>query len=221
MIRVNLIGGPKKAAGGKGKGRKGFGLQAPTNVLPIVWVAIFLGTAAAGYLWYTSVASTSADLDAQIATARTQRDQLQSVINENLVYEGRLEILQNRVQTIERLQRNQVSPVVVMDQLSRAMDQVDYIWLNSLNQNGSQVAMVGNSSSQLAVADFITSLENTGYFSEITLGSLQQAAGDLWTFDLTTNFVPPPLPGDDGADGDDEADTGSGEGDAGEGEAGA
>jgi Tfp pilus assembly protein PilN len=205
MIRVNLIGATKrKTQAGGAKKRE---VRLPTNLLPIVWVAIVVTAVAAGSMWYSGLATEVATLDTQIASAVAQREQLRNVINENLVYENRLGMLQERLSTIAGLQRDQVSPVLVMDILGRATDSVDYIWLNSFSQNNTQVSVTGNGSSQIAVADFITSLENTGYFGEITLGSLAEAGNGLVTFDLSFQFVPPRVPAPpDG--GDDDGETG-------------
>jgi type IV pilus assembly protein PilN len=189
MIRVNLIGGPKKAAGGK----KGFAIQLPTNFLPIAWAAIFVATGAYGYLWYSGLTAESAALDTQIAASTVARDALRSVIAENEAFEARREVLRNRVDTIQGLEENQVSPVVVLDQLSLAVGSIDYIWLNTLQQNNTQLNLSGNGTSQDAVADFITSLQDTGYFANVNLGNMQEGAGDLWSFSLTCEFVPPPL----------------------------
>ncbi len=73
MIRVNLSGAPKKEAGG----RKGLGIQLPTNALPVLWVAIILGTGVYGYLWYSDLNGQRADLGTQIAQAEAQLAQLQ------------------------------------------------------------------------------------------------------------------------------------------------
>lgn len=191
MIRVNLIGGAKKPAGDRRK--KGSNIALPTTVLPVIWVVILVAAAFAGWSWWSGLVGESEGLTAQIEAATAQRDQLQSVIAENEVFEGRQEMLQNRIDTIQDLQRNQVSPVVVLDELSQAIGQVDYVWLSSLTQNDTTVTIAGTGTSQVAVADFITSLENTGYFRDINLGNVQEAAGGLFTFSLAFTFVPPPL----------------------------
>ena len=196
MIRVNLIGGSKKAAGGK----KGFGLLLSTNLLPIVWAGVFVGAAVIGYMWWSGLKSEIDSLDTDIAAAMADRDDLRSVIAENERFEARQVDLQDRVNTIRDLEQNQVSPVVVLDQLSLAVGAVDYIWLTTLQQNNTELNMAGNGTSQIAVADFITSLENTGYFTNIRLGNLQEGAGGLWVFNMSCEFVPPLLPVEDSAD---------------------
>ena len=194
MIRVNLIGGPKKLAG-----KKGFGVALPANLLPVIWAAVFLGAAGQGYLWWSDVTSEIADLDNQIVAAEVQRNQLLTVIAENAAFEALQVDLQERVITIQNLEQNQLSPVVVLDQLSLAVDAVDYIWLNTLQQNDTALNMAGNGTSQVAVADFITSLENTGYFTNIQISSLQES-GELWEFNMSCEFVPPLLLVEDSAD---------------------
>ncbi len=211
MIRVNLIGGPKKKAGKA----KGSGFQLPTNLLPILWAAVILGAAGYGYLWRGDLMSQSADLSARIASAEAQKAQLQSVIDQDAVFEGRKAMLESRIAAIESLQRDQVSPVVSLDILSQAINESEYVWLSQLGQSNTQFNMAGTGTSNNAIADFMSSLEATGYFRNINLVNMQGAEGAV-TFSLSCEFVPPALPrtvsdpaeGDSGDDGDSAGDDG-------------
>ena len=187
MIRVNLFGAPKKEAG-----RRGLSFQLPTNALPVLWVAIILGTGVYGYFWYSDVNEQTADLGTQIAQAEAQLAQLQSVIDENAAFEARREALAQRIETIEGLQRDQVSPVLLLDRLSEAITPIEYVWLNQLQQNDTVVTMAGIGTSVNAIADFVSSLEDTGYFTNINLVNAQDTAG-TFTFQMSCDFVPPPV----------------------------
>ncbi len=207
MIRVNLIGGPKK----KADKAKGGGFQLPTNLLPILWAAVILGAAGYGYLWRGDLVAQSADLSARIASAEAQKAQLQSVIDQDAVFEGRKAMLESRIAAIESLQRDQVSPVVSLDILSQAINETEYVWLSQLGQSNTQFNMAGTGTSNNAIADFMSSLEATGYFRNINLVNMQGAEGAV-TFSLSCEFVPPALPRtvSDPAEGD------SAEGDSGD-----
>lgn len=186
MIRVNLAGVPKKPAGQA----KGSGFAVPTNLLPVVWIAILLGAAAVGYFWYSSLSSQRASLDDQLSAAREQLAGLQSVIAENELYEARREMLAERIGTIQSLQRDQVSPVVLLDELSEAITPIQYVWLSQFGQNDTTVTMAGFGTSVNAIADFVTSLENTGYFRNINLVNAQDTDGNF-AFQMICDFVPP------------------------------
>ena len=187
MIRVNLSGAPKKAAG-----RKGLSIQLPANALPVLWVVIILGTALYGYTWYSGLSSETADLAIRIASAEGQLAQLQSVIDEDAAFEARREELANRIMTIEGLQRDQVSPVVLLDRLSEAITPTEYVWLEQVQQNDTVITMAGVGTSVNAIADFVSSLEDTGYFGNIILVNAQDTAG-TFTFQMSCDFLPPLL----------------------------
>jgi hypothetical protein len=56
--------------------------------------------------------------------------------------------------------------------------------------------MSGIGTSVNAIADFVTNLENTGYFKNINLVNAQDAQGNF-TFSMTCEFSPPvPRPGE-------------------------
>src|SRR6185436_4869809 len=115
MIKVNLSG--------KGRKKSGMGVKIvlPTSFTPVLLVLIILGFGAGGYSWYDSLTSQSADLDTQKTVAEAQKAALEKVIKADEVYEARKKVLEERVKVIEGLQKNQVSPVLALDQLAEAV----------------------------------------------------------------------------------------------------
>ena len=202
MIRVNLIGGRKKAAGVK----SGVSLQIPTAILPLVWSALVVGATVYGYSWHSDLVGQQEQLASQISAAQAQIAQLQSVIDADTAYEARKTMLEERIDAIEDLQRNQVSPVLSLDILSQAITPMEYVWLNQLGQNEARLTMSGIGTSVNAIADFVTSLEETGYFQNINLVNAQDSQG-VFTFSMSCDFVPPSLP-EEGTEGEDDEDSG-------------
>ena len=188
MIRVNLVGGPKKKAGSGVTTSR-----AAMNPLPIVLGLIILGAAAGGYYWYSSLAAESADFDAKIAQATAEKARLEAVIEQDRIYESRKKDLENRITIIEGLKRNQVSPVVSLDVLGDAIDRTQYVWLSSLDQSNTTFSMSGIGTSVNALADFVSNLEATGYFHNINLTNAQDSAGN-YAFSMTCEFAPPTQP---------------------------
>ena len=173
--------------------RKGAAFELPPMALPVLWVLIVLGTAYYGYSWRNDLNTQSAALSGDIANAEAQLAELQSVIAENEAFEARREMLEDRITTIASLQREQVSPLVLLDQLSRAMTPINYVWLSQLQQNDTVVTMAGTGTSLNAIADFISSLEATGYFTNINFVQAQETE-DTFSFQMNCDFVPPVLP---------------------------
>ena len=180
MIRVNLRGHKQPKSAAK--------FVSPKNYTPVVLLAVALGFAGYGYWWYSSLTNQVADLDNQIKQA--QKAALDNVIKQDQIYEARKKALENRVKVIEGLQRNQVSPVMALDQLSEAVQRTQFVWLSNLDQNNAILTMNGVGTSLNAIADFYTNLTATGYFKNIDVSNAQDSAGNF-VFSLKAEFSPP------------------------------
>jgi Tfp pilus assembly protein PilN len=190
MIKVNLAGNlrkqPAKAAG------KGFALPVSFTpfLLPCLLVAIAVGFTLIGYFWHSNLTNESTELDQQIRVLEDRKAMLEAVIKQDQVYESRRTLLENRVKIIEGLQKNQVSPVMVLDQLADAIQRTQYVWLSSLEQKEAMLSMSGFGTSLSAIADFYSNLNATGYFKNVDLGPSQESSGNF-TFSLKCEFSPP------------------------------
>jgi Tfp pilus assembly protein PilN len=185
MIKVNLIGaGRKKAV------KTATRIPVPTSIVPLLLILIVLATAWYGYSWYTELAMQSANLDQQIQGLEARKAAVEAVIKQDQIYEARKKTLESRVRIIEGLQKNQVSPVLALDQLAEAVERTQFVWLSSLDQKEAVLSMNGVGTSLTAIADFYTNLNATGYFKNVDLGPSQEAAGGF-TFSLRCEFAPP------------------------------
>ena len=185
MIKVNLIG-----TGRKKQAKAGFKINLPASFTPVLLLLIVLVSAGAGYWWFSTLTQQSADLDQQIQGLEARKAALEAVIKADQIYEARKKILENRVKIIESLAKNQVSPVLALDQLAEAVEKTRYVWLSSLDQKDAILNMSGIGTSLSAIADFYSNLYATGYFKNIDLGPSQESAGNF-TFSLKCEFAPP------------------------------
>ena len=186
MIKVNLVGvnSKKKAAKAATK------VSAPTNVTPILLVLIAGGFIGYGYWWHSNLSTQSENLGVEIKTLEDRRAALEAVIKQDVIYEARKRMLENRVKIIESLQKNHVSPILALDQLADAVERTQYVWLSSLEQKEAVLSMNGTGTSLTAIADFYTNLNATGYFRNVDLGPAQESAGNF-TFSIKCEFAPP------------------------------
>jgi Tfp pilus assembly protein PilN len=185
MIKVNLIGSSRKKAP-----KASLKLAMPASLTPFLLVVIAAAAAVSGYWWYTSMTGQVVDLDKQIRLLEARKAELEAVIKQDQVFEARKTMLENRVKIIEGLQKNQVSPVMALDELSEAVEKTQYVWLSSLDQKDAVLSMAGVGTSLTAIADFYTNLNATGYFKNVDLGPSQENGGNF-TFSLKCEFAPP------------------------------
>jgi type IV pilus assembly protein PilN len=189
MIKVNLVG-----AGRKKKAKAGVKIALPASFTPVLLALIVLGSAGGGYWWYHSLSSQIEDLDMKKTQLEKQKASLEAVIKADQVYEGRKKALENRVKIVENLQKNQISPVVALDQLAEAVEKTQYIWLSSLDQKDAVLNLSATGTSLNAIADFYSNLNATGYFKNVDQGAATQDTTGNWTFTIRCEFSPPRPP---------------------------
>jgi len=192
MIRVNLLGLDRQ------KARKGLAFdigKQTTLVCSLILVAAVIGI---GW-WYWSLSQTAARLDGEIAAAQQESIRLQSVLREVTQFEQRREQVRQRVALIEELRRGQSIPVQVLDHVSRSLP--DMMWLTSLDQQGTQLTVSGQSTTLIALSDFVGNLGNGNLLNkpiEIVNSQVEQVAGlELIQFTVRAQVnvpTPPPAP---------------------------
>jgi Tfp pilus assembly protein PilN len=161
-------------------------------MMPLLHLVIVVGTAVAGYLWYSSLTSQSAALTSRLGALQDEEKKLDVIIKQNKIYETRKVALEKRIQVIEDLKKNQLNPVVVLDALDDAIDRTRYVWLSSLSQSNATITMAGTGTSVDTLSSFVANLKSTGYFRNINLVRFDDAR-DNYTFSLTCEFSPPSL----------------------------
>lgn len=151
MIRINLLGVERQ------KAKKAPVLDVGQR-LTAVCSLILVGTAVGVGWWYWSLASASALVNADIASAQQEVAQLQSVLAEVQEFEAQRTQLQQRVTLIERLRGGQSVPVQLLDHVSRSLP--DMLWLTDMTQEGDGVTIEGRSTTLIALSDFVVNLGN-------------------------------------------------------------
>jgi len=171
MIRINLLGGERK----KPARAVAFGPAQRANVLSgLVVVVTLLGI---GW-WYRSLSQASAKVDGDIAAAEQEATRLRSMMAEVQAFEAQRAQIQQRVALIEELRGGQSLPVQLLDHVSRSLP--DMLWLTSMTQDATQVTMVGNSRTLIALSDFVGNLGGGTVLRkpiEIVDSRVQEASG--------------------------------------------
>ena len=192
MIRINLLGGERQV-----KKRSPVWLDAAQRVT-LACVMLIVGTAAGVGYWYYSLGQRSTRVDVDIAAAQQEQARLQSILREVTAFDQRRAQLQQRVALIEQLRSGQSVPVQLLDMVSKSVP--DMLWLTDLDQKGSDVTIQGQSTTLIALSDFVGNLGGSSLLKrpiEIvdskveTVTSPGQSAGvDLIKFTVKAQMAP-------------------------------
>jgi type IV pilus assembly protein PilN len=168
MIRINLMAPEKPAQ------KKKAAASAPGAFGFYFLIGLFgLGAAGADvglYLWKFKVIG---DLDTNIKEAQVRQQKLQAIKAQVDALEAKRKTYQMKVDLIERLRREQSDPVHMLDEISKALP--DFVWLKTLEQTGSGLKITGMSSGLIAVADFVSNLQRSGWFPQVDMGLTKES----------------------------------------------
>jgi type IV pilus assembly protein PilN len=152
MIRINLLGGERQVK------KKTVTFDIGQRLTLACSLILVVAGAGIGY-WYWSLQQRSAQVDADIARGQQEQLRLQSIIREVNEFEQERAALQQRVALIEQLRRGQSVPVQLLDIVSKSLP--DMLWLTDLEQKGSDVTIQGQSTTLIALSDFVGNLGGT------------------------------------------------------------
>jgi type IV pilus assembly protein PilN len=161
MIRINLLA-VDRGGTGKKKASSGAGVTTAQRVT-IAAALILLSTLVSVGWWYWSLHTRSVQLDADIARAEVEAQQLRSVLAQVQRFEAEKARLQQRVTLIEQLRRGQTGPVHILDEVSAALP--DRLWLVSMGQRDKDFTIEGRTTSLSVLSDFVANLEASAWFT--------------------------------------------------------
>jgi type IV pilus assembly protein PilN len=158
VIRVNLIGERKLA-------KKKFAFPIEQQITAVCGAILVAAGLFCGWR-YWSLGREAARLSADIAKAQKETASLKSIIAQVEDYEEQKGQLQQRVELIEQLRKEQTGPVHMLDEISRSLPPM--LWLTQIKQtpNSSEVLIEGRSNTLTSISDFVGGLEQSGYFQK-------------------------------------------------------
>lgn len=167
MIRINLLGQQRPKAA-----------RRPVDTgaaLPVVFVGagLVLGGLVLGYI-YLSWQKQLNDENNRIKLLRAQKTELQQIKSQVESFEKQKAILQVRVETIEKLQRDRTGGQELLDMIANTVSRTENLWLTDMERKGNTLTMEGASASINSVANFITALKRSGYFQKVEIQESRQ-----------------------------------------------
>jgi Tfp pilus assembly protein PilN len=189
MIRINLLGQvrPKSA-------------RRPVDTgaaLPVVFIGagLVLGALVLGFFYYTWQKQLNEE-NARIKTLTAQKADLEQTKLQVEAFERQKVILQQRVSTIEQLQRDRTGGQELLDMVASTVSRTENLWLTEMTRKGNTLAIEGSSASINSVANFITALKRSGYFQKVEIKESKQdeknQAVQTFLFQISAEITPPP-----------------------------
>ena len=189
MIRINLLGQvrPKSA-------------RRPVDTgaaLPVVFVGagLVLGAVVLGFFYYTWQKQLNEE-NTRIKALTAQKTDLEQTKLQVESFEKQKVILQQRVSTIEQLQRDRTGGQELLDMVANTVSRTENLWLTEMTRKGNTLAIEGASASINSVANFITALKRSGYFQKVEIKESKQddknTSVQTFTFQISAEITPPP-----------------------------
>jgi type IV pilus assembly protein PilN len=187
MIRINLLGSPKP------KGKKGPAFNMPSfdlgnlggPILQVTVVLLIAGAVNAGY-WY-QLDREKKSIDVQARAAEQKNRTLADIKVKYLERQKQAESYKRRVDVIDQLRKDQTGPVALLSMIADTVNGTEAVWLNSMQDQGPNVAIDGTALSSDAVANLISNLQKTGFFRNIEIKESYQdeSIKDMQAFQFT------------------------------------
>jgi len=169
MIRINLLGTPKP------KNRRSAAPSMPAieigdvgSPMVKVLVAVLLAAMINGYEWY-SLNHQAQTIASKMAVAEQENRALADVKAKYLDRQKQADSYKRRVDVIDQLRAAQHGPVDLLNTIGDTINGTEAVWLSTMKDQGTSIAIEGMALSTDAVADLIKNLEKTGYFKNIEI----------------------------------------------------
>jgi len=127
----------------------------------------------------------------RIKQLQAQKTELQQIKQQVEQFEKQSKVLQVRVDTIEKLQRDRTGGQELLDMVANTVSRTENLWLTNLTRKGNALDITGSSASVNAVANFITAMKRSGYFDKIEMTDTKEdsnKAVQTFTFKLTAEI---------------------------------
>jgi type IV pilus assembly protein PilN len=163
--------------------------------LPVLFIGagLVFGCLILGYLFYSWQRQLN-DENARIKQLQAQKTDLEQIKVQVENFEKQKQVLQQRVSTIEQLQKDRTGGQELLDQVANTVARTENLWLTSMVRKGNNLAIEGSSASINGVANFVTALKRSGYFQKVEIRESKQDEKNkdvqTFLFQLTAEISP-------------------------------
>ena len=176
MIRINLLGVPKKTTRG---GRRastaaatgGGGEGSSTVILGLIFVgalAVLIGIA------HITVQREHDTLEKNLQKAVLENQRLADVKAKYEASKKKADMYERRVRVIDELKSAQSGPVDLLNLVADTVNSTDAVWLETMTNDGKTLNFTGMALSPNSVADLMANLRKTGAFKTVEIKETAQ-----------------------------------------------
>lgn len=169
MIRVNLLKPEKKEIREEPVGLAPEIKEKRRTPIASLIILLAIGAVAVLYFMQDKAIKTETDL---LNTAKEEKKQLQYVLAALERLEEQKSILERKINLINQLKARQEIAVRTMDELSKNIP--GWVWLTETSYDGEELTIEGRALSNNLIADYVYSLENSPYLSNVKIVSINQ-----------------------------------------------
>ena len=185
MIRINLLGRARPKAT-----RTAVPIEATLQyALLAIALVVSLGALYGHYLLLDKSNTTIVAHIQQLTGEKARLEQLKQQVDN---FEKQKNVLQQRINVIEQLQRNRTGGQELLEAIANTVSRTDTLWLTSVDRKGDSLSINGEAGSINAVANYITQLKRSGYFQTVEIKESHQDDNSktvqLFIFSLTAQF---------------------------------
>jgi type IV pilus assembly protein PilN len=188
MIRINLLGQARPKAT-----KQTVPLEATVQIL--LFVAAVAVAAVVLTVVYISQNRQLEETRSRIRDLQAEKASLQQIKTDVDRFESQKAVLQQRINVIETLQKNRSGAQDLLQMVANTVVRVDSLWLTSVSRTGDSLDIEGEAGSIAAVANFITELKRSGYFTNVEIKQAKEddlrPAVETYNFSMSVSIAPP------------------------------
>ncbi len=180
MIRINLL--PVRTTK-RQEAVRGQLLMAGTGAIALAVVLV---------LFHMVMITRVATAESDVRELKTEVDRMKTIAAQAEQAEKLKDDLQRKLDVIKRLKANRTGPVRMLDELADATP--EKLTIKSLDENKRRLRISGISVSNEVISQFLSNLEQSEYFEDVYLNSIEQSDKDnvsIKVFSVTARLVVP------------------------------
>src|SRR6266853_929828 len=193
MIRINLLGVPKKTT--RGKRASTVAVSGGEGSSTVVLAVVFLGALAVligiAQVW---VQKDHDKLEKDLQKAILENQRLGDVKAKYEASKRKADMYERRVRVIDELKNAQAGPVNLLNLVADTVNSTDAVWLETMTNDGKTLNFTGVALSPNSVADLMANLRKTGAFKTVEIKETLQDASvkevQAFKFELYCEIAP-------------------------------